>query len=132
MLEINQQPFAIWADGHLTFYPDHVQKVCVGAPKCVYDVLGLDPTEPRVRHATQVVSRTERRHQYLFVLKPVCVPAHQPESEEELRMAVRAVLIALSDFHRYGFVHRDVRWPNILRDPCQLLVQGHSISWRNQ
>ena len=33
-----------------------------------------------------------------------------------MRRAVRAVLQALMVMHGQGFVHRDVRWENLLRD----------------
>ena len=45
--------------------------------------------------------------------RPVCVQ-RLPETEPELAAAVKAVLEALAAFHARGFVHRDVRWPNVL------------------
>jgi len=42
-----------------------------------------------------------------------CGAPHLPP----LQRAVRCVLRAISAFHARGFVHRDVRWPNVLRDP---------------
>ena len=36
----------------------------------------------------------------------------------DLRRANRCVLQALAAFHGRGFVHCDVRWPNVLRDPA--------------
>lgn len=38
-----------------------------------------------------------------------------PSSEVELRDAVRSVLRALEALHTRRLVHRDVRWPNVLR-----------------
>ena len=40
-----------------------------------------------------------------------------PRDEADLKRALRAVLQALQGMHQAGFVHRDVRWSNILRDP---------------
>jgi len=47
-------------------------------------------------------------------IEPVCLEV-MPSSESELRYAVRAVLRALEALHARGLVHRDVRWPNVLR-----------------
>ena len=47
---------------------------------------------------------------------PVCVE-RVPASEDELQCAVRCVLTALAALHGHGFVHRDVRWPNVLAGP---------------
>ena len=44
----------------------------------------------------------------------------RPSEEADLRHALRAVLQALQGMHQAGFVHRDVRWPNILREPLQV------------
>lgn len=38
----------------------------------------------------------------------------QPKDEAELRAAVKVVLGALKELHGRGFVHRDIRWENIL------------------
>ncbi|KAG2439295.1 hypothetical protein HXX76_004654 [Chlamydomonas incerta] len=40
------------------------------------------------------------------------------ESEGSLRDAVRGVLTALVVLHEAGYVHRDVRWPNVIRLPA--------------
>ena len=44
----------------------------------------------------------------------------RPSGEADLRRALWAVLQALQGMHQAGFVHRDVRWPNILREPLQV------------
>jgi serine/threonine protein kinase len=33
----------------------------------------------------------------------------------EFRIAVRCVLSCISELHKAGFVHRDIRWPNIIK-----------------
>lgn len=39
----------------------------------------------------------------------------QPRSWADLKQALRDVLIALKGLHELSFVHRDIRWENILR-----------------
>lgn len=47
-------------------------------------------------------------------MQPVCVQ-RLPQSVHELQDAARCVLTALNALHINGFVHRDIRWPNVLR-----------------
>ena len=42
--------------------------------------------------------------------------SRMPESEMDLKNALKSVLKALSVLHAKGWVHRDIRWENILRD----------------
>ncbi|CAG8696600.1 11774_t:CDS:2, partial [Gigaspora margarita] len=39
----------------------------------------------------------------------------KPKTEQEVKVAILCVLDALVDLHELGYVHRDVRWPNILK-----------------
>lgn len=41
---------------------------------------------------------------------------HIPRTHSELKTAITCVLKFLIDFHNKGFVHRDLRWPNVLKD----------------
>jgi len=52
---------------------------------------------------------------YTVVLQPVGLPhtAATPRDEEGLRRAAHALLHALAAIHAAGFVHRDLRWPNV-------------------
>jgi hypothetical protein len=102
----------------LTFFMDHVAKrwrsalphaeverlldVCAGCPYLVH----LMPDSALERKGAWYEAR--------FV--PVGDP-RQPVGAEEVRGAIRDVLRALSALHRAGFVHRDVRWPNVVFDP---------------
>ena len=50
---------------------------------------------------------------YIVDLTPLAYH-QQPKNEVELRAAVKVVLEALGMLHARGFVHRDIRWQNIL------------------
>ena len=69
---------------------------------------------PHLVHCLEVPSPSTDGH-LTVKLQPVGYE-REPDSERELRSAVRAALIALRGIHAVGFVHRDVRWPNMLRD----------------
>jgi len=67
-------------------------------------------------HSLQIVERkvtktNEPRYQVQLV--PVGVPV-RPRTEQQVKAAVRCVLIALDGLHGKGFVHRDVRWDNVV------------------
>jgi len=40
-----------------------------------------------------------------------------PETEDDLKNALRCLLRALHFIHQYGFVHRDICWANIVKTP---------------
>jgi serine/threonine protein kinase len=46
-------------------------------------------------------------------ITPVCA-IHQPANLVELKKAICSVLNALVVLHQNGYIHRDVRWPNVL------------------
>ncbi|KXZ51211.1 hypothetical protein GPECTOR_13g698 [Gonium pectorale] len=52
-------------------------------------------------------------------LEPVGLPLHSaPASEADLKQAVRHVLTGVAALHAAGFVHRDIRWQNVIRLPA--------------
>ncbi|KAF0453620.1 hypothetical protein F8M41_001711 [Gigaspora margarita] len=51
---------------------------------------------------------------YKVNLAPLGV-SRKPKTEQEVKVAISCVLDALVDLHELGYVHRDVRWPNILK-----------------
>ncbi|KAG2424712.1 hypothetical protein HXX76_014288 [Chlamydomonas incerta] len=52
-------------------------------------------------------------------LEPVGLPlGGAPASEADLRRAVRDVLAGLAVLHAAGYVHRDIRWQNVIRLPA--------------
>lgn len=113
----------------VTVMDSYITKECDPAPDGVYELLGLQAvgnnslaTPTPVPFAITVLERHALGDgRVRLQLAPVCLQV-LPASEDELRAAVRSVLCALRVFHAAGFVHRDVRWPNVLRD-----AQG---SWR--
>ncbi|KXZ55771.1 hypothetical protein GPECTOR_2g1321 [Gonium pectorale] len=55
---------------------------------------------------------------YVVHLAPVGAPVSGPPgTERELAQAVRGALTGLAALHSEGFVHRDVRWPNLVKLP---------------
>lgn len=104
-----------------------VTKVCkTAAPPAVYEWLIANPHASMVRIQSAKPSPQELGF-WKIVLSPVCVEV-LPTSEAELRDAVRNVLSALCAFHTAGFVHRDVRWPNILRSSGTWLLADFELS----
>lgn len=50
-----------------------------------------------------------------LLLKPVAFKGN-PENPVQLKDAMRGILNGLAFLHQYGYVHRDLRWPNIIRE----------------
>ena len=101
--------------GSVTVFADHVIKRCIRtAPAAVYEALKAG----EIPHAVCVIEHKPlygtSKLAYLK-LQPVCVEV-LPSDEAQLRRALIAVLRALFELHARGFVHRDVRWPNVLAD----------------
>ena len=69
---------------------------------------------PHLVHCLELPSPTIDGH-LTVKLKPVGYE-RRPTSQKELRSAVFAALTAVRGMHAAGFVHRDVRWSNMLRD----------------
>ena len=103
-------------EGFVEVRDDHVRKVCRAAPDAVYACLS---GAQRIPSAVSVeVLRPQRPRSDGLVelrIEPVCLEV-TPSSESELRNAIRAVLRALDALHTRGFVHRDIRWPNVLQN----------------
>ncbi|KAG2440071.1 hypothetical protein HXX76_004185 [Chlamydomonas incerta] len=57
---------------------------------------------------------------YVVHLAPVGVPCHGPPADlRNLARAMSGVLRGLAALHSEGFVHRDVRWPNVIFLPAE-------------
>ena len=96
----------------ITVMDDDVRKVCYPAENGVYECLMGDA---RIPFAICIAKKVQKGARVALTIKPVCAQV-MPKAESELRRAIRCVLTALASFHARGFVHRDVRWPNVLRD----------------
>ena len=94
---------------------DHVIKSCKPTNQEIYDLLSGE--EQKLRNAVKfnVVKRSSEDHdRVLLEIRPVCLQI-LPDNIDDLCNAIRCVLTALEDLHSHGFVHRDVRWPNVLK-----------------
>ena len=97
--------------GHIEIMDSFVYKVCIPAPDIVYNALHGVPCVVRV------VSRTALSDG-LFKLRiePLCAEV-LPVDVIELKSCIRNLLSALSQLHLVEIIHRDIRWPNVLRAP---------------
>lgn len=59
------------------------------------------------------------RNKHLSVYLTPLGLQNTPTCENDLKAALRCVLVALSQLHARGWVHRDVRWDNILFVPTE-------------
>jgi hypothetical protein len=94
--------------------PHRVIKKCLhSAPDPVYAFLG---SETGVSGAVRVEKkRTREPHgKTELIITPVCL-SEPPKNEAELRSAVNCVLTALVALHGIRYVHRDIRWENVLK-----------------
>jgi hypothetical protein len=98
--------------GHISIMDDFVSKVCKPAPDEVYKALRPGSGLP----SAVTVHKVEKQQDGLVRLeiRPVCLEV-LPSSVDELRLAVANVLRALVFFHEKKLVHRDIRWPNVLK-----------------
>jgi hypothetical protein len=101
--------------GSVTVFDDHVVKRCRRvAPEALYDALAAGAIPCAVRVVERTLPSAERPFACLK-LQPVAVQM-LPHDEAELQRATTAVLRALAALHGRSFVHRDIRWPNVLAD----------------
>lgn len=90
---------------------DHVEKRAFAtAPADLYELLAAAsiPCAVRVDPFARVDGVLSK-----LIVRPVGI-ARLPRSDDELRSALDCVLRALEGLHSRGFVHRDVRWPNLM------------------
>ena len=109
-----EQPRA--GGGSVTVFDDHVIKRCRRvAPQPLYHALAPGGGIPCAVRVVEHTRPSAERPLARLKLQPVALQA-LPRDEAELRRATAAVLHALAALHARGFVHRDVRWPNVLAD----------------
>jgi hypothetical protein len=102
--------------GYIIIMDTYVRKVCVPAPPAVYACLGWGPGASQLPCAVTVTRYKERKDGLVALdIQPVCMQA-LPDTEADLRDAIRSICRAMAAFHSRGFAHRDLRWPNCLRD----------------
>ncbi|CAI2172503.1 9572_t:CDS:1 [Funneliformis geosporum] len=59
---------------------------------------------------------TLQGNRYRVILSPLGY-CYEPQNESELKDVIKTVLKVINEIHSIGYVHRDIRWPNILRQP---------------
>jgi serine/threonine protein kinase len=98
-------------NGTITLYEDYIVKKLerppydFGAVKRIYDAIKKSLIECTIRCIL--------RRNLTFHLAPVGYTI-MPATDDELIAALVCVVRALVGLHAKGFVHRDIRWPNIL------------------
>ncbi|CCI45216.1 unnamed protein product [Albugo candida] len=100
------------SSGSVTLYEDHLLKKLNQDPcdfesvMAIYDAIGRNQIQCTVRCNYNRYKRT-------FRLQPVGF-TKLPSNDLELLPALICVARALVGLHALGYVHRDIRWPNIL------------------
>jgi serine/threonine protein kinase len=110
------------ADGSVTVFMSHVVKICRPASDpSIYTLLHRIPTHA-VRITNKLPLKIDGTGFSTLNIIPVC-SVRLPSDVAELKSAIRSVLNALVVLHENKFIHRDVRWPNVLCDAnnCWLL-----------
>jgi hypothetical protein len=113
----------------ITFFEKHVRKMLQnvqGGPQ--FDFEGLGQLYDLVKRKMVVNTiqcgtpniRESRSGVVVLHLFPLGL-SRLPKNATELKACLTAVNLALKSMHAHGFVHRDVRWPNI--------VQKVNMSW---
>jgi thiamine kinase-like enzyme len=89
-------------------------------PNCIQlQSLKLDGKE--VKAAKRKSSRNKDETSVEIQLAPLGA-LRPPKTPEDLKAATSDVLLFLEAFHKKGFVHRDLRWDNIIR-----MANGYSV-----
>ncbi len=101
-------------NGSVTMYEDYILKKLNFEP---YDSEAVDEIyehidHGRIRCSVQRVCRSTNGLQYR--LKPVGF-SKKPTDRKGLICALQCIATALADMHALGYVHRDIRWENIVR-----------------
>lgn len=88
-----------------------VKRTTLFAPVRVYELLQDNAIPSAIGVSSFSVGEDDTA---AIEMQPVCVQS-LPQSAQQLQDAARCVLTALGALHINGFVHRDIRWPNVLR-----------------
>ena len=106
----------------ITFREDHVKKVTsLFTGECIFD-LYKKVTEARTTNIVRCLPHYPPKSQIInstkvinLHLTPLGDPMY-PSNSEEIKRAARDALVGLSFIHSFGFVLRDIRPQNVLRD----------------
>ncbi|KAL0592229.1 hypothetical protein ABG067_000336 [Albugo candida] len=98
-------------NGTVTLYEDHLFKELYREPYNLDALIGI--YDAIRQNKIQCTIRLVMRKGLKFKLEPVGF-TKLPASDLELIAALVCVARALVGLHKLGYVHRDVRWPNIL------------------
>jgi serine/threonine protein kinase len=103
---------------HVDFYLDRVEKFPLGknggklapeevyiAAAAVYRAIGID---------VSITTERDNPDNEKVIYRPV-LSQTLPLTMKQLRWALECILRFLVEFHTAGFVHRDIRFPNVLR-----------------
>jgi hypothetical protein len=97
---------------NVTFVQHEVRKKILTSDTCpneLYDLLSTSSIPCAVRVVKQ-------KHKLVITPSGCRIPNQgRGLSEDSVRRAVIAVLTCLVTLHGYGFVHRDIRWANLIR-----------------
>jgi hypothetical protein len=117
--------------GHVMIMDEFVQKRCKPAAEGgIYECLDPDSGFPLPCAIRVVRGHAHANGMEDLEIRPVCLQ-ELPASVDELRAAIRCVATALGEFHARGFVHRNVRWPNVLRDGALWLLSDFELAARD-
>ena len=101
--------------GTIRVLDDHVLKKCVPADDDVYVAVASLPFAVTISRVPNGEEAKCASGCVQLKITPVCLE-RLPLNETELKTAIKCVLSALAVFHEGDFVHRDIRWPNLLYD----------------
>lgn len=78
----------------------------------------------KISNTIKCLNLTRTRTKLTVTLSPICEPygVFKIDSNKKLLKALQNVLTAVRDLHNHNFVHRDIRWPNILFDSQNYLL----------
>eukprot|EP00198_Chlamydomonas_reinhardtii_P009770 XP_001699107.1 predicted protein [Chlamydomonas reinhardtii] len=117
------------AGSHVSFHPGYVRKAIPQYREIHERYVSFELLEklyerlqsPQHRHAIIKACKPPRLDAdgtYVVHLAPLGTPCTgPPDNEEELAAAVAGVLRGLAALHAEGYVHRDVRWANVIYLP---------------
>lgn len=101
--------------GFVIIMEHHVTKVCapVADPDIYAHLTGANPIVNSVNVELQGLYAHNPGYVSLRI-SPICSP-ESPETLGELKECIRFVIAAICDLHSRGFVHRDLRWGNVMK-----------------